>query len=203
MNAGSKYVLFWMNVKLTKVGYDNLNKDEHYIFFSNHQSFLDILTYDILLKDFPRGSLYKKEHENNAFLSGFAKGLGGVGIDRYNPKKARQNIEEAINEVKKGRNFMIYPEGTRSRDGKVHKYHPGCFRIGMESNEKIVITVIDGLYHWYNYIPLIPKHFYSEVLEIIDKEEYSKYTTVDFAKTIEEKVNKRIIELRNTYKYLK
>lgn len=192
MNDTSRFITFWLNIKIRVNGLEKLELGNTYVFYSNHQSFLDMFVYDIVLKDFPRGSMYKKEHETNPLISGMVKGLGGISIDRNDDRSAIKSVINIIKEVDKGVNFMIYPEGTRSKKQTMNNYHAGCFKISQKSNSKLVILSIDGAYKWTRVVPFIRTNVYVNVIDVYDKEYCQSMSSVELCKEVFEKTKTSI-----------
>lgn len=70
-----------------------------------------------------------------------------VFMDRENPRAALKAIKEGIEIVKSGHPLVIFPEGTRSVDGKMGTFKPGSFKLAMKADAWIVPVTISGTYH--------------------------------------------------------
>ncbi len=103
-------------VTIQTFGVENLPKEDGFIMFPNHQGLFDGL---VFLDSCPRVFAYitKKEARNVILLKQVADALGSIAIDREDIKQSMQVINQVTDEVKKGRNFLIFPEGTRSKQG--------------------------------------------------------------------------------------
>ena len=204
MNNVSSFSCFWLGLRIKKVGFEKLNTKNPVVFYSNHCHFTDIILYDLVLKDYPRGSMYKKEHNTNPIFGGMVKGLGGVEIDRDNDRAAIKSIMEITKRVNDGVNFMIYPEGTRSKDGNIGEYHPGSFRIVEKAKDaKLAILAIK----YSSFIPIsfifFPRHVYIELVDVLDKEDFNDKTTVELAKEVEERTKQALEDAKRKYRYLR
>lgn len=197
MNDVSEFSCFWLNIKIHKSGFDKLVPGNTYVFYSNHQSFLDIIAYDLCLKDFPRGSMYKKEHDNSYLISGMVKSLGGIPVDRSNDRAAVKSIIEIINALNSGDNFMIYPEGTRSKGPNIGEYHAGSFKICQKANCKTVILAIDGAYKKRISIPFVRSNINVKVVDVLDSDEVKNISTLELSKMAREKTIDAIREMRS------
>jgi 1-acyl-sn-glycerol-3-phosphate acyltransferase len=68
-----------------------------------------------------------------------------IGIDREDPRKAVQSINKAVEKIKSGASVLIFPEGTRSIDGKLQPYKKGGFNLALKSGSDIVpVTICDS-----------------------------------------------------------
>lgn len=119
-------------------GYNQLNVNENYIFMCNHKSYFDIYILFVVLKDFDFVFLVKKELFKIPFFGWALKKLGYIPIDRGNTKQAVKNFIDVVNIIKRGRSVAIFPEGTRSVDGKLLPLKRGPFTIAERTKLKIV-----------------------------------------------------------------
>ena len=78
-----------------------------------------------------------------------------VKVDRKNFRAAARTVDEVIEKLKKGISFMIFPEGTRSPDGRLQRFKRGGFLIALRSGVKIVPVAIRGAYE------IMPRHRFS------------------------------------------
>ena len=101
-------------VKIESYGLENIPKENGFIFFPNHQGMFDALVF-LESCPVPFSVVYKKEVSNVILLNQVFKALHAIAIDREDIKQSLQVINQMTEEVKKGRNFLIFPEGTRSR----------------------------------------------------------------------------------------
>jgi 1-acyl-sn-glycerol-3-phosphate acyltransferase len=69
---------------------------------------------------------------------------GYISIDRYNRESAFESLKVAANKIKSGVSVLIFPEGTRSRDGKIQPFKKGGFVLAIDSGVPIVPVVING-----------------------------------------------------------
>lgn len=204
MNNVSQFSCFWLGLHAKKVGMDKLKKDKTIVFYSNHRYFTDIILYDTVFKDVPRASMYKKEHDTNPIFGGMVRGLGGVSVDRGNDRAAIKSVIEIIKRVNEGVNFMVYPEGTRSKDGNVGEYHPGSFRI-VEKAKDARLAIVAIAYSKIAPITFgfFPRRVYIELVEVLDKAQFSSMSTIELAKYAEDKTKEALDKARKKYKYLR
>ena len=107
------------------------------VFVSNHESFLDP---PMLMGAIPVPAVYiaKKEVKRMPFVGWVAWAAGMIFIDRSNPEKAAETIEEAAMQIRQGKNAVIFPEGTRTRDGRIGRFKKGGFSLAMKAGVPIV-----------------------------------------------------------------
>lgn len=123
----NKLMLFFVFVHIKVDGEENIPVFPHnpYIIVSNHTSALDIMIIDSLLKNYPRVWLAKNEYGKIPLFGKLLKQMH-VLVERDNPRKAMEALINAIALVKdKDRHLVIFPEGTRSKDGKIGEFLDG------------------------------------------------------------------------------
>lgn len=202
MNDVAAFSCWGLGLKIHTEGLELIPEDEPIVFYSNHQGFLDMFIYDNVLKNHKRASMYKIEHTKNPLISGMVKSLGGVAIDRNNDRQAALGVIEIIKEVKTGVNFMIYPEGTRSKGVGMNDYHAGSFKVAQKSGASLVALALDGAYKKGCFIPFIPVHVYVGVVKVMTNEEVNLYNTNDLAKEIHDLTLEKINTARKEIKHL-
>lgn len=112
-------------VTIESYGLENIPEENGFIFFPNHQGLFDVL---VFLESCPKPFAFviKKEASQVILLKQVIAALGSLVIDREDIKQSMKIILQVAEEVKKGRNFLIFAEGTRSKQGN----HPGEFKGG-------------------------------------------------------------------------
>ena len=117
---------------------------EHALYVANHQSYLDIpaiiafITPNITF-------ISKKEAVKMPLLGMWMKALKTILIDRSSIMDGKRAIIEGADLIKNGKSVVIFPEGTRSLDGKVRSFKKGSFRICLENNAPIIPLTLVGL----------------------------------------------------------
>jgi len=114
------------------------------ILMCNHASLYDIPVSYLAIPGSIR-MLTKKELFNIPILGAALSKGGWVSIDRTNSEQARKDLTTAKAELEKGIMLWIAPEGTRSRDGKLHKFKKGGFHLAIETGATIIPIAIKGI----------------------------------------------------------
>jgi 1-acyl-sn-glycerol-3-phosphate acyltransferase len=114
-----------------------------YILMSNHQSALDIMS---LLNGLPVSFRFVAKQELFKIpLFGWAlKRAGYVSLDRNNPRQALKDMDLAAQRIRDGSSLVVFPEGTRSADGKLLPFKKGAFSLAMKAGVPIVPVGIKG-----------------------------------------------------------
>ena len=144
-----RWVPWWMNtilkiggVRVEVEGLENL-PDGPAVFVCNHQSMIDI---PVLLTALgrPRELIAKAVLGKVPLLRGWMRLFDCIFVQRDDPKAARRSYEDGVRLVKNGRDLIIFPEGTRSKDGELLEFKAGSFRIASGNGVPLVPLLIDG-----------------------------------------------------------
>lgn len=150
--AGSFWGRMWSKVaillslsRVTVQGAERLDKNKSYVFVANHASAFDIfLVYGYLGRDIRW--VMKKELMSVPFLGWACKNVGHIPIDRSNSSAAKDSIEVAKQRMEGGVSVVFFPEGTRSRTGKMGRFKKGAFLLALELQADIVPVTINGAF---------------------------------------------------------
>ena len=132
------------NVTIDAEGLENLPKENGFMFFPNHQGMYDVLAImDVC--PVPVSVVAKKEVANIQFLKQVFACTKAYMIDREDVRQAMQVIMNVSKEVQSGRNYIIFPEGTRSRNGnQIGTFKGGSFKAATKAHCPIVpVALID------------------------------------------------------------
>jgi 1-acyl-sn-glycerol-3-phosphate acyltransferase len=120
-----------------------LDPTRPYVFVANHASMIDIWAVFIAVPASFR--FIAKKQLSYIPLFGWAMSAGRfIFIDRQNPLAARRSIDEAARRIRAGQSVVIFPEGTRTRDGRLGPFKKGGFRLAIDSGAAIVPIAIKG-----------------------------------------------------------
>ena len=143
VNWAFKVIAFFAGVKPEIKGLENVPNDQPILYVGNHLGFFDvILTYPLMKRR--TGYISKKEFEKIPSLSTWMKRLYCLFLDRENPKEGLKTILTAIDYIKEGISIFVFPEGTRSRDGELHEFKAGAFKMATKTNCPIIPVAITG-----------------------------------------------------------
>jgi 1-acyl-sn-glycerol-3-phosphate acyltransferase len=124
-------------------GSENVDWDVPLIVMANHQSHFDIpVIYAALPRSF--GMLAKKELFRVPVFSAAMKGMRCVPIDRDNRRQSLQSLREAAEQVRSGKSIVVFPEGTRSPDGRIHDLKKGPFYLAEMAGVPVVPVGVRG-----------------------------------------------------------
>ena len=138
-------------VKVKVVGRENIDSKTSYVFIANHQGAYDIFSiYGYLNHNFKW--MMKQSLERIPLVGYACRCAGHIMVDRVNPTGIKQTIETAEKRLKNGTSLVVFPEGTRSTDGKIGQFKRGAFILAAEFHLPMVPITIDGSYN------IMPKH---------------------------------------------
>lgn len=142
----SRFACYGMFITAKVEGAENISRDESYIFAANHQSVYDIfLVYGWLDSRFKW--IMKKELRKIPLVGAACEAAGHIFIDRSSPMAAKKSIDAASRKLVNGSSVVIFPEGTRSKDGRPGKFKRGAFTLASEIKLPIVPLSIKGTYN--------------------------------------------------------
>ena len=124
-------------------GAEKIPNDRPVVIVANHLSFIDSLFLPIALSNRRVTFLAKDAYFSNRRVAWFFRAVGQIPCDRT-PGQSDAAIEAACFELLRGRTIAIYPEGTRSRDGALHRGHTGAARLAARTGAAIVPCGIRG-----------------------------------------------------------
>ena len=135
-----------LGIDVVVTGLDRLDRGTPYVFMSNHLSFLDGPLLMTILDRLAR-VIVKRFVFRIPILGLGMRFSGYVPLDREGAGAGRRSIARAAQWIKeKGYSFLIYPEGTRSFDGKLLRFRRGGFFLALESGAPIVPVTVQGTY---------------------------------------------------------
>jgi len=132
-------------VEVAVTGTEQLDPEKPYIFAANHQSQFDIFVLQGFLGVNFRW-LAKKELFAVPVWGPAMRRAGYIPIDRSHGRQALKSLEEAAKKIAAGTSVIIFPEGTRSKDGKLHEFKAGAMVLAIKSGVPIVPVAILGTY---------------------------------------------------------
>lgn len=140
----SKIILFVSGVPYEIQGLENLKESQHYVFTANHESAFDI---PLIFAGIPlRMVAVSKIQLRKIPIFGWAMIAGKmIFVDRANNEKAVESLKKAKESLNKNpRSIVLYPEGTRSLDGRVHRFKKGGIILAIEAGMPIVPVALCG-----------------------------------------------------------
>lgn len=138
-------IILWAGaVRLTVMGAENADPAVSYVVVSNHQSTFDIMCHFVALP-VPIRFLAKQELFKVPLLGGALRSMAMVPVDRHSRRPVYEEVEHnAAATIARGNSVIVYPEGTRTRDGELLPFKSGAFHIALRTGLPVLPTTVDG-----------------------------------------------------------
>jgi len=187
------YIELLMNLCLVKVKTEGLEKvptDGRFLLVCNHQQMADP---GILLHFFRKSQLTfisKQENRKLPIINKFMHNIRCQLIDRNNDRQALKAIIECIRMIKADEvSVAVFPEGYTSKDGKVHHFRSGVFKIAQKTNVPIVVCTLNGTAPLFRNLKRLKKTpVQLHLVDVIMPEDYAGKTTVEISDLVYEKM---------------
>lgn len=132
-------------IRVSVRGRENIKEGQSYVFVANHQSAYDIFSiYGFLGHQFRW--MMKKSLERIPLVGYACRKAGHIYVDKHSPAAVRQTMEEAEKRLSRGMSVVVFPEGSRTKDGHVHTFRRGAYMLAMEFSLPVVPVTVDGAY---------------------------------------------------------
>ena len=175
-------------VKIEVHGKENIPREESFVFFPNHQGLFDVLSI-IEASDRPFSVVAKVEVKNIFFLKQIFTIMKAKFMDRDDVRQSLKIIQEVTEEVKSGRNFLIFPEGTRSKNGNhPGEFKGGSFKCAMKARCPIVPVAMLNAYQAFDTNSIRPVTVQVHFLKPLFYEEYKDMKSTEIAKIVRERI---------------
>lgn len=185
------------NVTIDIHGQENIPEKNGFMFFPNHQGLYDVLAIVDACPQ-PFSVVAKKEVENVPFLKQVFACMKAYMIDRDDIRQSMQVIANVTKEVQSGRNYLIFAEGTRSKQGNhLLEFKGGSFKAATKAKCPIIpVALIDSFKPFdTNSISqvTVQVHFLKPLLY----EEYQDMKTTEIAREVRRRIEEVITEYEN------
>ena len=139
-----RWLLMVLGIKIRVYKKAELPTDRVYVFMANHQSQLDIPVLEKVLEPYNIRFLAKRSLFQIPFFGWGIKALGYVPVEREDPKEGLKSLLLCVDKLKQGISLVIFPEGTRSPDGKLLPFKSAGFVVPIKAKVPVVPVVIKG-----------------------------------------------------------
>jgi 1-acyl-sn-glycerol-3-phosphate acyltransferase len=142
--AWGRWIIWASGVKVVVEGEENLRRDRAQIIASNHQSWYDVFALAAILPK--RFRFIAKAELRKIPIFGYAwESAGHISIQRQDRSKAIQALDKAAELVRSDNSaIMIFPEGTRSADGRLQEFKKGAFMLALRTGLEITPAAVIG-----------------------------------------------------------
>lgn len=178
-------------------GVENLPKENGFLLTPNHQGLFDALVFLATCPN-PFTVVIKKEASNIILLKQVIMALKAHPIDREDIRQSMQVIKASANDIKEGRNVLIFPEGTRSKQGnKIGEFKGGSFKCATMMKAPIVPCALVDSFKPFDENSIKAVTVKVAYLPPIYYEEYKDMKTTEIAEEVQRRVQDKVNEMIN------
>lgn len=182
------------NVHIDAYGIENIPKENGCILFPNHQGMYDTLA---IMEVCPRpfSVVAKKELANIPFLKQVFACVKAYMIDREDIRQGMKVILKVAEDVKNGKVFLIFAEGTRSKNGnQVGEFKGGSFKAATKTKCPIVPVALIDSFKPFDTNSVKPVTVQVHFMKPLFYEEYKDMKTTEIAQLVQERIQQKINE---------
>lgn len=180
------------NLTIEAHGLENIPEENGFMFFPNHQGLFDVLAI-LQVCPVPFSVVAKKEVAEVPFLKQVFTCMKAFIIDREDIKQSMQVILNVTKEVKAGRNYLIFPEGTRSKKGNhPQEFKGGSFKAATKSKCPIIPVALLDSYKAFDTGSIEKLNVQVHFLTPMYYEEYKDMNTVEIAAEVKRRIEETI-----------
>ena len=138
-------------------GLENIPEDGPAILVANHQSFLDDLLLPLVVPHRKVVFLAKADYFDKWYLRWFFKGANVIPVRRESHSASEDALRAGVRALRENRLVGIFPEGTRSPDGRLYRGKTGVARMALEAQVPVIPVAISGTFELMPYDRKVPK----------------------------------------------
>ncbi|MCL2050563.1 MAG: 1-acyl-sn-glycerol-3-phosphate acyltransferase [Lachnospiraceae bacterium] len=182
-------------VEIKAAGIENLPNENGFVMFCNHQGLFDVL---VFLQSCPKpfSFIAKKEVKNTILLKQVIKALGAYAMDREDLRQSMGVINAVTADVKNGKNFLIFPEGTRAPEpNTMIEFKGGSFKSATKAKCPIVPCALVDAYKPFDEKGVKPVIVKVKYLPALYYDDYKDMKTVEIAELVKSKIETAINDM--------
>ena len=182
------------HITLKTFGKENIPEENGFMMYANHQGMFDIIALAVTC-DKPWAAVMKQELYKMPLLKQMAECTKSLPMDRENIRQSMSVIQTVTEEVKGGRNYLIFPEGTRSKNGNhMAAFHGGSFKCALKAKCPIVPIALVDSFKVLDQKGSKPVTVQIHFLNPIPYEEYQDLSATELAKMVQRRIEKKVME---------
>jgi 1-acyl-sn-glycerol-3-phosphate acyltransferase len=176
------------NIDFECHGLENIPKENGFLLYGNHQGLFDIVAIGATCPN-PLAAVLKKELKGVPFVEQIRLCTNSFLMDREDLRQSMTVINNVIKEVKAGRNYLIFPEGTRSRKGnEMLAFHNGSFKCALKAKCPVIPVAFVNSFKVLDEKGCKPVNVQIHYLKPISPEEYEGMGTIELASMVRSRI---------------
>ena len=180
------------NVELQVTGAENIPDTPGFMLYGNHQGMFDVVAIAYSCPA-PLGIVYKQELKDTPLLKEILICTRSFAMDRADVRQSLKVIQAVTEEVKNGRNYVIFPEGTRSKTGNtMGEFHGGSFRCAVKAKCPVVPMAFIDCYKVLDEKGSKPVTVQLHYLKPIEYAEYENMKPAELAELVKARIQECI-----------
>lgn len=194
---GSTTVILWcLGVRYKISGEEKFPETGNFLFISNHRSNYDPIIQWTVFKRYKLSFISKKENFKIPFYGRIIHRCCFMPIDRKSPRKAMETVNRAAKLlIETGNSVGVYPEGKRSKEGRLLPFHAGVLKVAQKAGKPVVVSTIEGTENIFRNIKRFRKTVVTiKILETIDAEKVRELKTSELSEYCEALMKKELEE---------
>ena len=177
-----RYMMIAGRLKVHVSGFEKVPFDRRFLLVSNHVSKFDNFVHCAVLKKLRIAYISKPENFKIPIGGRFMRRGLYIAMPKGNPREEVKAVMRAIDQIKKDIvSIGIFPEGTRSKDGKLHEFKPGAFKIAEKAQCPILVVSTKGTFDVHKNWPWKRTDVYMNILEVIEPSVWQEKNTVEIS----------------------
>ena len=181
------------NLDLTVTGVEHIPAPGNgFMMYANHQGLFDVVAIAATCPT-PLGAVLKKELQGIPFIQQVIDCTKSYPMDREDVRQSLTVIQNVTEEVKNGRNYIIFPEGTRSKNGnQMGEFHGGSFRCAIKAKCPIIPVALIDSYKVLDQKGSAPLSVQLHYLKPIPYEEFAGMKATEVAAMVKARIDEAI-----------
>ena len=180
------------NINLQVTGTENIPTDRSFLLYANHQGMFDVLAIAATCEP-PLGTVLKKELKDVPFLKQIIACTKSFPMDREDVRQSLTVIQGVIREINAGRNYLIFPEGTRSKStNNLLEFHNGSFRCALKTKCTVVPVALVDCYKVLDQKGSKPVTVQIHYLPPIEYRQYADLNTKELADLVRSRIEEKV-----------
>ena len=180
------------NIDLKVTGTENIPPDRSFLLYATHQGRFDVRAIAATCEP-PLGTVLKKELKDVPFLKQIIACTKSFPMDREDVRQSLTVIQGVIREINAGRNYLIFPEGTRSKStNNLLEFHNGSFRCALKTKCTVVPVALVDCYKVLDQKGSKPVTVQIHYLPPIEYRQYADLNTKELADLVRSRIEEKV-----------